>query len=189
MSTGKLKTKYYQSPMNLLRPDLQAGSEKRRRASSVTRLMFFGVALIVWAFVGLKVWEIGLVVAERRPDELEQARLSQEIADLQAILSKVPSEALAAREDLLTQAQWSSRLETIRSLALPGQAFGPYAVDKEGNVHVAGLVKDPAVYADILDRISRVSFVTGIQQTSLAFEEQIGYSFQVTFGTLPTDDK
>lgn len=189
MSTGKLKTKYYQSPMNLLRPDFQAGSEKRRRESSLTRLMFFGVALIVWTLVGLKVWEITLVVAERRPDELEKARLSQEIADLQAILSKVPSEVLDAREDLLTQVRWSTRAETIRGLALPGQAFGPYAVREDGTMQVAGLLRDPAVYADILDKISRVPFVSGIQKASLIYEEQVGYTFQVTFGTLPTDDK
>jgi hypothetical protein len=189
VSTGTPKAKTYQSPMNLLKPDFKAGSEQRRRSASFTRLMFLGVALIVWTMVGLKVWEISLVVAERRPDELEISRISAKIDTLQEVLSKVPSQALAAREDLLMQVPWSNRLEAINALALPGQALGPYSVQKDGTMRVTGLVRDPAVYADFLDKISRVPFVTGVQSSSLVYEEQMGYGFHVIFGTLPTEDK
>ncbi len=93
-----------QPHMNFLKPDFRASSEERQRsASDVTRLMFLGVALAVWAMLGLKVWDINLVMAERRPDEIEKARLSQEIANLQAILSKAPPACSNAREDLYTQ--------------------------------------------------------------------------------------
>ncbi len=189
MSTVKPSSGVFRNDMNLLKPSLKAGQEERRRAASTTRLLFLGVALIVWTLVGLKVWDIGIVMSERRPDELEKVRVSQQISELQAILSKVPSSVLQAREDLFTQVKWSARLDTIKRLALPGQAFAAYGAERDGTVHLVGAVRDPAVYADILDRISHVPFVTAVQASSLSYEENVGYTFQVTFSTLPREEK
>ncbi len=189
MSTVRPNPKNLQHSMNLLKPSIKAGSEERRRAASITRLMFLAVALVVLTMVGLKVWDIGIVISERRPDELEKVRLNEQIAGLQVVLSKVPSGALKAREDLFTQVKWSGRLDTIRELALPGQAFATYNAGRDGTVNLVGLVRDPAVYANMLDEISRVPFVAGVQSASLSSEEEFGYSFQIVFATLPAEDK
>lgn len=191
MSTIMPSGKNLQPQMNFLKPDYKAGSEERKRSASVTRLMFLGVALIVWAMVGLKVWDISLVVAERRPDEMEKARLSQEIADLQAVLSKVPSDVLNAREDLYTQVRWSERLATVKGLASTGVAFGDYRVQKDGTVRVNGLVSSPSIYANILDDISDIDFVTQIESSSLNYGERAGsiYEFHITFSTVPQEEK
>lgn len=191
MSTIMPSGKNLQPQMNFLKPDYKAGSEERKRSASVTRLMFLGVALIVWAMVGLKVWDISLVVAERRPDEMEKARLSQEIADLQAVLSKVPSDVLNAREDLFTQVRWSERLATVKGLASTGVAFGDYRVQKDGTVQLSGLVSNPSVYANILDAISEIDFATEVKRASLSDEGQawLVYNFQVTVSTVPQEEK
>ena len=89
------------------------------------------MALIVWVMVALRAWEIGIIVIERRPDELEVARLSQEIEDVRVQLNVVPKEVREAREELSTQVNWESRISGIRSLAPEGCAFGPYHVRQD----------------------------------------------------------
>jgi len=177
--------------MNFLKPDFKAGSEERKRFASVTRLLFLGVALIVWAMVGLKIWDISLVVAERRPDEMEKTRLSQEIADLQAQLNQVPSSVLDAREDLYTQVRWSQRLAAIKDLASAGLAFGDYRVEQDGTIQLSGLVSNPSTYADILDAISEIDFVTRVTSASLYDQEQVwrGYYLQIAISTVPQEEK
>lgn len=191
MSTTIPGGRNLQPQMNFLKPDFKAGSEERKRFASVTRLLFLGVALIVWAMVGLKIWDISLVVAERRPDEIEQARLSQEIADLQAILSKVPSSVLDAREDLYTQVRWSQRLAAIKDLASAGLAFEDYRVEQDGTIQLSGLVSNPSTYADILDAISEIDFVTRATSASLYDQEQVwrGYYLQIAISTVPQEEK
>jgi len=141
--------------------------------------------------VGLKIWDISLVVAERRPDEMEKTRLSQEIADLQAQLNQIPSSVLIAREDLYTQVRWSGRLTIIKGLASPGLAFGEYRVQKDGTVQLSGIVSNSSTYANILDYISELDFVTEVKNASLNRAEQawIGYNFQISFSTVPQEEK
>ncbi len=87
-----------QADLNLLRPDIVGLFEERERKAFLIRVVFIGAALIVWVMVGLRAWEIGIIISERRCDELEMARVSQEIEEITAQLSIVPPEVREARE-------------------------------------------------------------------------------------------
>lgn len=182
-------TRSCQPRLDLLKPDLKGVSEERKRAASLARLVFAGLALILWTMVGLKVWEISIVAEERRPDEVEKVRVDKEIAELQEILSTVPERVRLAREDLYTQVQWSERTAAIRGLVAPSSAFGQFKAQKDGAMTLSGIVWNPAVFAPVLDSISEVDFVTGIKTSSLTYKEQGYYEFQVTFGTVPNNGK
>ncbi len=188
MSNITVGTRGTQPRMDLLKPDLKGLSEERKRIASLLRIVFLGVALIVWTFVGLKVWDISLLVSERKPEETEKARLSQEISDLQTVLAKVPQGVLQAKEDLYTQIVWSERLGTLKEVAGSGVGFGVHRSQRDGDMQVNGVVRDPATYADLLDTISKVDFVTQIKSASLSQREGAGYEFHLNFITLPTDE-
>ncbi len=171
--------------LNLLKPDIYGLLEEGERRASFIRLVFTGMALIVWVMVALRAWEIGIIVIERRPDELEVARLSQEIEDVRVQLNVVPKEVREAREELSTQVNWESRISGIRSLAPEGCAFGPYHVRQDCTVELSGFVREPLVYARILDSMRKAEFVTGINSASLHALEEGHYEFSIVLATCP----
>ncbi len=172
--------------LNLLRPDIYGLLEEGERRASSIRSVFVGIALVVWVMVALRAWEIGVIVIERRPDEFEATRLSQEIEGVSAQLNVIPRPVREAREQLLAKADWSSRMSEIRNLAPEGCVFGPYNVRNDATVQLSGFVTEPAVYAHVLDSVSKAGFVTGVRSASLLVRQGY-YEFRIIIATRTAD--
>lgn len=179
----------YEPDLNLLRPDILGLLEEGERRASLIRTVFVCAALGVWLMVGMKVWEIGVIVQERRPDELEIARVSQEIDAVQLQLNEVPRAVREAREDISKQVNWARRIGEIRDLAPGGSVFGLYSVNKDAGVQLSGVVREPSVYAELLDSLSKTQFVTSIKSASLVVSKSGGYEFRISITTLPDNVK
>ncbi len=175
--------------LNLLRPDIRGLLEEGERRASLIRTGFVCAALGAWLLVGMRIWEIGIIVQERRPDELEIVRLSEEIDAVQLQLNQVPRAVRQAREDISAQVNWADRMSEIRSLAPSGCVFGVYSVHKDASVQLSGVVRDPSAYAQVLDSLSKTRFVTSIKSASLVASKLGGYEFRISLTTLPANSK
>jgi hypothetical protein len=176
-----------QADLNLLRPDILGLLEERERKAFLIRLVFIGAALVIWVMVALRAWEIGVIISERRCDELEMERVSQEIEKVTAQLSVVSPGVREAREEIANQVNWANRLSKIRSLVPEGCILGTFNVRKDATVQLSGLAQEPSCYAQVLDAVGNAEFVTGVKSASLISSKQGGYEFLIVIATRPTD--
>ncbi|MGI6163907.1 MAG: hypothetical protein ACOYEQ_08295 [Bacillota bacterium] len=176
-----------QADLNLLRPDILGLLEERERKAFLIRLVFIGAALVIWVMVALRAWEIGVIISERRCDELEMGRVSQEIEKVTAQLSVVSPGVREAREEIANQVNWANRLSKIRSLVPEGCILGTFNVRKDATVQLSGLAQEPSCYAQVLDAVGNAEFVTGVKSASLISSKQGGYEFLIVIATRPTD--
>ena len=135
-----------QADLNLLRPDILGLLEERERKAFLIRLVFIGAALVIWVMVALRAWEIGVIISERRCDELEMERVSQEIEKVTAQLSVVSPGVREAREEIANQVNWANRLSKIRSLVPEGCILGTFNVRKDATVSYQ-VGQEPSYYA------------------------------------------
>jgi hypothetical protein len=176
-----------QADLNLLRPDILGLLEERERKAFLIRLVFIGAALVVWVMVALRAWEIGVIISERRCDELETERVSQEIEKITAQLGAVSPGVREAREEIANQVNWANRLSKIRRLVPEGCILGTCNVRKDATVQLSGLAREPSCYAQVLDAVGNAEFVTGVRSASLISSKQGGYEFLIVIATRPTD--
>ena len=172
--------------LNLLKPDIYGVLEEGERKASLIRLVFVGVALVVWVVVALRAWEIRVIAIERKSDEIEITRISKQIEQTNVKLGVVPKQVREARNELTMQVDWAGRLSSIRNLVPDGCVFGQYSVCKDAAIQISGYVRDPGAYAQVLDAVSKADFVAGIRSASLT-ERQSHYEFRIVVTTHVSD--
>ena len=177
----------YEPKLNLLKPDILGRFELGERRASVLRLGLLCAALCVWVLVGIKMIEVGVIIQERLPDQLEIARLTRQVEAVEGDLRAYPKAIREAREGVSRRVDWAARMEEIRAAAPEGSVFGPYSVNKDGAMQVSGVVRQPSSYGELLDSLSKMRFVVGVKSASLTAGET-GYTFSISL-TLRQDNE
>jgi len=168
--------------LNLLKVRILPEEEIAARNRMMTWISLCIVCVILWGLVYRINSGIGALLQKKAALLKEKASIEAQIASLGKVAAK-PPDVLKTQRAISQRVDWASRLEVVRASMPKDVSLDQIVVGKDGTMELQGSLPDVRIYADVIETLRKIDFVSGVRSAGYATRSEGGNGFSILLST------